>query len=520
MAGRALRNAVAARTPPELVVLASRLRHGETGPQRWATGRMRPEPTGAEGLRAPIPFSALETQRANLRAATDALTAAGVQHAVLEAAVGRRPVVVVPEDPVDTAETVDVALADGLPAGFQVAADRPRVQRVWSSVRAAGGRVLAGPELGCDVELWPVRDGTAWAPRPNRWAEHLTVHERRPVEAVVGGETFTTYDGLLRPHVLDVGFPVDAVYTWVDGSDPAWLARKDAAWSASGAGPRHPLSANASRFASREELRYSLRSLEMYAGWVRHVYLVTDQQVPDWLRRDHPRLTVVDHRDIFPAGGVGLPTFNSHAIEARLHHIEGLADHYLYLNDDVFFGRPVAPELFFLASGASEFFLTPSTIDLEPASAADMPVDAAAKVSRQLIEKEFDRVVTMKFQHVVHPQRRDVMADLEARFADEMDRTVSSPFRQAGDVSAAASLSHYFGFVTERAVPGRLSYLYCDIDERRAPIKLQRLARDRDADMFCLNDVGGPARGRHDPERLVRDFLSAYFPVPSSFEGL
>ncbi len=33
------------------------------------------------------------------------------------------------------------------------------------------------------------------------------------------------------------------------------------------------------RFADKEELRYSLRSLEKYAPWVRHVYLVTNGQV-------------------------------------------------------------------------------------------------------------------------------------------------------------------------------------------------------------------------------------------------
>ena len=38
--------------------------------------------------------------------------------------------------------------------------------------------------------------------------------------------------------------------------------------------------ANDSRYASRDELRYSLRSLHAFAPWVRHVYLVTADQVP------------------------------------------------------------------------------------------------------------------------------------------------------------------------------------------------------------------------------------------------
>ena len=42
-----------------------------------------------------------------------------------------------------------------------------------------------------------------------------------------------------------------------------------------------------------------------------------------------------------------LPTFNSHAIEMNVHRIEGLADHFLYMNDDTFIGRPLQPETFF-----------------------------------------------------------------------------------------------------------------------------------------------------------------------------
>ncbi|WP_412517728.1 hypothetical protein [Actinomadura madurae] len=67
---------------------------------------------------------------------------------------------------------------------------------------------------------------------------------------------------------------------------------------------------------------------------VRHIWLVTAGQVPGWLDVRVPGLTVVDHRDIF--GGRGrLPTFNSHAIESQLHHIDGLAEHFLYVNGEI-----------------------------------------------------------------------------------------------------------------------------------------------------------------------------------------
>lgn len=481
MVVRALRSAAAARTPPTLVLTAERL----------AGGLHRRRRAGAADAVRVRSFSALAAIERNRATVTAALDRAGVAYDAPPAPAMRRPRIVV--DPAQ-AEQARAALSGGLGPGTHADAVGPAVLRVWTA-QAVGDLQLAGPDLGADVVL----------SGPGGGAEPAV---EAPVEV---------------PLEAPVDFPVDAVYTWVDGSDPQWQLRQQAAWASSHPAEHSRLAANPGRYASREELRYSLRSLEMYAGWVRQVFLVTDRQVPSWLAAEHPGLTVVDHREIFPADGAGLPTFSSHAIEARLHHVPGLAEHYLYLNDDVFFGRPVAPELFFRADGSTRFFVTPDTLDDAPPSAADRPVDAAAKRSRELVEGAYGPRLRMKFQHVAHPQRRDVQLELEQRFAAELERTVRRPFRHPDDVSAAASLAHYVGAATGRSEPGRLRYLYCDIAERRAPVKLHRLARDRDVDMFCLNDVGaasdgGEVAGRHDPDRLVRDFLAGYFPLASRFE--
>ena len=103
---------------------------------------------------------------------------------------------------------------------------------------------------------------------------------------------------------------------------------------------------SASRFQDNEELRYSLRSVERFAPWVRHIFVVTNGQIPSWLNLDSPRLTLVTHKDIFP-NHTHLPTYSSPAIESHLHRIPGLADHFIYLNDDVMFGDYVWPEDFY-----------------------------------------------------------------------------------------------------------------------------------------------------------------------------
>ena len=142
---------------------------------------------------------------------------------------------------------------------------------------------------------------------------------------------------------------IDLVYLWVDGNDPAWLAKKNAYLPADKR--VDPEAAGECRFVENDELRYSLRSAERYAPWIRRIYILTDDQTPAWLDTSNPRVRVVSHREIMPAEI--LPVFNSCAIELFLPRIPGLAEHFLYANDDMFFSRPVDSGFFFDGEGRS-----------------------------------------------------------------------------------------------------------------------------------------------------------------------
>ncbi|XP_012270546.1 N-acetylglucosamine-1-phosphotransferase subunits alpha/beta isoform X2 [Orussus abietinus] len=143
--------------------------------------------------------------------------------------------------------------------------------------------------------------------------------------------------------------PIDVVYTWVNGSDPAFLKNLQRYVS------RNDINAATPRFSDKDELRYSLRSIEMYAPWVRHVYIVTNGQIPNWLDMDNPRMTLTKHDDIFldPAD---LPTFSSPAIESHIHRIPGLSDKFLYFNDDVMLGAEIWPEDFITQAGGQKIY--------------------------------------------------------------------------------------------------------------------------------------------------------------------
>jgi hypothetical protein len=350
----------------------------------------------------------------------------------------------------------------------------------------------------------------------------LTVFEPQSADGLMlagfelGCELLEKPEQIAYPPVTDLLEPIDVVYTWVDGGDPTWQARKTETLSRTHLGGLNEYSANDERYRSHDELRYSLRSLDYFAPWINHVYLVSAGQVPEWLDTSNPRITMVDHEEIFPDGA--LPTFNSHAIEARLHHIPGLSEHFLYLNDDVFFGRRVTPELFFEGSGLTRFFLSEQEVDGEPPNSADLPVDSAAKQNRALIEQLFGRTVRFKFKHTAHSERVSTLRQLEKDFSTKHAETFRSQFRHPSDISIPSSLAHYYGYMIGAAVPGNLQYRYCDIGQASAQAKLLRLLRARDADVFCLNEVGGASVDLFTQDQIVQRFLHEYFPVPSSFE--
>ena len=142
-------------------------------------------------------------------------------------------------------------------------------------------------------------------------------------------------------------FPIDLVYLWVDGSDEAWLAKKEYWQRRLGEDKEYAVSK--ARWRDREELKHSLRSVEEYLPWIRKIFIVTDGQVPSWLNTEHPKIEIVDHKDIFPLDA--LPVFNSMAIETRLPFIPGLSEHFIYMNDDVFINVPLTPDYFFEKDG-------------------------------------------------------------------------------------------------------------------------------------------------------------------------
>ena len=149
---------------------------------------------------------------------------------------------------------------------------------------------------------------------------------------------------------LSSEYPVDAVITWVDGRDPAHQA-KLAAHFGSRADHR-PVGASPIRFHDSGEINLCVMSLLKFAPWLRKIFIVTDDQTPKICSgllktADANKVQVVDHREIFVGFEEYLPTFNTRSLMTMLWRVPGLAENFLYLNDDFVLIQPTRQEYFF-----------------------------------------------------------------------------------------------------------------------------------------------------------------------------
>ncbi|MEO6504670.1 MAG: stealth conserved region 3 domain-containing protein [Terrimesophilobacter sp.] len=372
------------------------------------------------------------------------------------------------------------------------------------------------PPAEVQVEFWSIGADTITLPRPNALTR-VTLPRREAVATTIErfDRRWPTLQGMFCDLATDVSFDIDLVFSWVGNAGPAWenarLRRMAGYHLGEGDG-------SDARYRQLDELKYALRSVYRYAPWVHRIFIATDCARPDWLA-DDPRFTLVRSDEFFADPSV-LPTHNSHAVESQLHRIPGLAEHFLYSNDDMFFGRRVEPSMFFSPGGVSKFIQSPNRIGLGDVSLSRSGYENAARVNRRLLRQRFGRTIARHLEHAPTPLRKSVLFDLEREFPLDFARTAASAFRSATDISVTNSLYHYFALLTGRAVVqtgARVSYI--DTTTALGLADMAELLESRCVDFFCLNDgssleVTASARA----DALTR-FLESYFPVPGPWEN-
>jgi hypothetical protein len=337
---------------------------------------------------------------------------------------------------------------------------------------------------------------------------------------------------------------IDAVYTWVNYLDSRWRESHDVflTQELKRTRGRDPANTASIRFSDNGELRYSLRGLDRYAGFIRRVYLVVDGSPPEWLDTNSPDVRVISHRDIFP-GEFPLPVFSSDLIEAFLWKIPELSEQYIYFNDDMLLAAHCTPRDFFDAQGRSVVRMEPDLIHA-PRGPVDFVYNQMLRntvravrrrlsliyrprfdtrkpwvplVARRLIQ---DRLPLNGVAHIAQPFHRSLWPRFHEVFRKELDALCASRFRHRRGFCVNLAY-HYLAYrqqkalftfnsdeliISRRAVPTELTVLQEQV----------RDAAKRGIKFLCFND--GLGNSEIDWPVFIDDTLREVFHTPSRWE--
>ncbi len=293
---------------------------------------------------------------------------------------------------------------------------------------------------------------------------------------------------------------VDLVYTWVDGADANHISK----WTQYA---DEPGDVNPERYRDTYELlKYSLRSVEKHLDWYRNLYIVTARpQVPKWLDISNPRVKVIHHDEIIDENF--LPTFNPNCIESFLHKIPGLAEHFLYVNDDFLFGNKTLLEDF-MPQGKYRVF---NTLFGE-------------NFGWRIYDGKNDVIGLGIIEHTPLFIKKDFWKGMTELFPEKQHQTRCNKFRQPGDLMTY-KLYRYYMLSKQSAesitisLPDLLKIntfhkITNNLSSQQRAIKNLEAKKPK---FYCLND---DQRDNPNPKivQLIKDFLNRQYPEKSSFE--
>lgn len=329
---------------------------------------------------------------------------------------------------------------------------------------------------------------------------------------------------------------IDFVVTWVDGGDPAWRREKGKYTPGTSDDGREE------RYRDFGLFRYWFRGVERFAPWVRKVHLVTWGHVPEWLNTDCPKLNVVRHDDFIPKEF--LPTFNSNVIEIYMHRIEGLAEQFVYFNDDIYLTRPIKPEFFFRED------LPCDMLALQPVVAnRDNPVMSHLFLNNALVlSKYFDKRENVRSQpgnyfHIGYPPLYFFYNLLELsfpRFTGFYTVHGPMPFLKSTfselwekEEEALRNMSHNrfrsrddltpYLFREYQKLSGRFRAKNIQKDFKIFPVfgrtdKLLHAIRKQKKKIICINDISIPEDRADEAGKAICEAFRQILPSPSGFE--
>lgn len=243
------------------------------------------------------------------------------------------------------------------------------------------------------------------------------------------------------------------------------------------------------------------------APFVRKVFIVTDNQKPDLssLGSLPFDVEVVFHESFIDKKF--LPTYSSHALTANLHKIPGIAERFLYLNDDTFVAAPTKPSTWFTETGVRLRY-TANPLPPRSSLAKREVIYNARWATVDLAATKGWQNITGQIEHGAHPMLKSVMSELWAEFPKQFDEVSSSRFRTSND-TVPEWLHNLVAMGTGRAeLVNGSSYKYIAVNDITAVGGMAQVLLRRGRILtVCLNDEAELSdRRRVEGARLARRY--------------
>ncbi|MAD50504.1 MAG: exopolysaccharide phosphotransferase [Flavobacteriales bacterium] len=313
---------------------------------------------------------------------------------------------------------------------------------------------------------------------------------------------------------------IDIVYLWVNSNDKNWQKKRRESFETflKTNNDDVALYANTNgRFRDNGELNFNLRCLEKFFPDHGQIYIVTDEQRPEWLVQNK-RVTIIDHKNIIPKKIN--PIFTSAHIESYIHHIPNLSEKFFYLNDDIFFGMPVDKNWWF--DEKLKYFYDKESHDeyneLQPKLLS--PINSSIQSKLWLKERyESYKHQNIALAHAPRPYRKSLLLEIEKEAMDLFNKVRSTNFRSwktpAVLVDFVPRWLEYHGYAKIR--PSNSLYIESGSNEIEMELDLLKQKFGK-IPFFCINDTCDNANALDKRLQLVRKQMETLLPNKSNFE--
>lgn len=306
---------------------------------------------------------------------------------------------------------------------------------------------------------------------------------------------------------------IDVVFTWVDNTDENWQKKFEVHRNNSKSTGVGQYATDNARFDNHNELFYSVKAVKKYLPWVRNIYIVTDNQVPNWMSKVKG-VTVVDHTEIIDPKY--LPTFNSHVIEAFLYCIPGLSENFIYFNDDVFVAKELPKEHFFSANNIASLFVSTKNLHEMERKGVVTPTLKASLRSIDLLKRSYSYDIKNPLVHTYFPLKKSGYEKAWQLFDKEIKDFLLNQFRGNNDLNMASFLVPWLMYCEAKAIEKIDVCYYFNIRSRHAVTRYEKLLKLKKYNMsphsFCANDFKTDGKNKLPDyhERLI-NMLDHYY---------